>query len=441
MVAATASLLVFLAFVGYTILQFGCSQPKNTSSIIINNVLSLVIACIMFWTVGFAFALGPSGNGFMSWERFFLMNATAADIDSWFFEFTILAIYIALFNGSFAERLKFCHHQYLAVFFAGWVYPIATHWMKHKKGWLLQGVTNSNNELIIYQDPGGVSALHITAGGVAAAAALLVRARPERKDPLDNSLKKIGGETNTNIFLGATLVLFGLAAKNVAIYKLAVDQSNAVVNTFLAACTSSLVAFIFKRSGVCGENWNTKTLLNGAIMGVVAVSSNPGMYHSYGAFAIGVVAGCTFVVWNVSLKACCVDDISDIITVNLGGGILAVLAAPLFHKTTGIFYSGKVESFQVFGWNMLGCIVPFFWHFGYVFSMTWWSQCKGNLTHKTSSDAHGTGLDIYEHEEPAYPAKETFPDAHKPLNDLATITDMKDLARAKAVTNEVYEAY
>lgn len=47
---------------------------------------------------------------------------------------------------------------------------------------------------------------------------------------------------------------------------------------------------------------------------------------------------------------------------NLGGGILAVLAGPLLEKTTGVFYSGKIESFQVFGWNLLGCLVYLVWH-------------------------------------------------------------------------------
>ena len=56
-----------------------------------------------------------------------------------------------------------------------------------------------------------------------------------------------------------------------------------------------------------------------------------------------------------------------------------------------------------------------------------------------STIAFSTGLDIYEHDEPAYPAKETFPDAKKQLTDLAVITDMKDISRAKAITNEVYE--
>ena len=49
-------------------------------------------------------------------------------------------------------------------------------------------------------------------------------------------------------------------------------------------------------------------------------------------------------------------------SVNVGGGILAVLAGPLLEKTTGVFYSGKIESFQVFAWNLLGCLVYFVWH-------------------------------------------------------------------------------
>ena len=46
----------------------------------------------------------------------------------------------------------------------------------------------------------------------------------------------------------------------------------------------------------------------------VAVSANPGDYHSYAAFVIGVVSGCSYVAWSVALRACHVDDISDTIT-------------------------------------------------------------------------------------------------------------------------------
>ena len=72
-----------------------------------------------------------------------------------------------------------------------------------------------------------------------------------------------------NIFLGGFLVLIGLGTRNVTQYSTIDEKSLSVVNSFLAASSSAFVAFLFKRSGICGENWNTKTLINAAIAGLV----------------------------------------------------------------------------------------------------------------------------------------------------------------------------
>ena len=47
--------------------------------------------------------------------------------------------------------------------------------------------------------------------------------------------------------------------------------------------------------------------------------------------------------------------------VHFGGGIWGVLAAPIFNKDTGIFYSGNDHSFRLFGWNLLGVLVIITW--------------------------------------------------------------------------------
>ena len=81
--------------------------------------LSAVISCVMFWATGYAFAFGSSANDFLSHSRFFLIDATTADYDSWFYHFSLLAIFIAIANGGFAERLRFWIYPIIAFFAAG----------------------------------------------------------------------------------------------------------------------------------------------------------------------------------------------------------------------------------------------------------------------------------------------------------------------------------
>ncbi|XP_065070692.1 putative ammonium transporter 1 [Rhopilema esculentum] len=420
------SLIVLFAFVGYTLLQLGASQPKNTSSIIINNVLSLVISAIMFWATGYAFAFGSSGDSFLSYSQFFLIDATQADFSAWFKHFTYLALYIAIVNGSFAERMRFWIYPFLTVFLSGFVYPVSTHWAWHsqKKGWLMTEFNTSDSKFIVYQDVGGAGVIHVSAGGIAVIAAILLGARPARKSHGERKLKDIGGETNTNIFLGALLVLIGLGTKNVIENTSTLLRSRALVNSFLAASMSGFTSFALKRTAVFGANWNTKTLLNSAIMGLVSVSAAPGNMYPYAAFAIGFVSGCAYVVWSVLLKTCRVDDISDTITVNVGGGILGVLAGPLLTIGDGVFYAGTIKTFNAFGLNMLGLVVFFFWHAAFALVLLAAFVCANRLTYKPHNISHETGFDIHEHDEPAYPAKETFPEGDTSPKSLAVLTDM-----------------
>lgn len=51
--------------------------------------------------------------------------------------------------------------------------------------------------------------------------------------------------------------------------------------------------------------------------------------------------------------------------------------------------------------------------------------------------AHFVGLDVHEHDEPAYPSKETFPDPDMPV-DLAVLTDMKTDFYGKSFENATY---
>jgi len=422
--AALNALMVLAAVVGFVLLQVGISQPKNTSSIIMSNAVSVVTSCIMFWATGYAFAFGHSANVFLSHSRFFLIDATTFELDSWFFQFGLLSIYVTIANGGFAERLRFWIYPFLAMFLSGFVYPISTHWAWQKEGWLSKGLNNSDNKLINYQDVAGGGVIHISAGGIAVVAAVLLGPRPGRRDEATGGFKVLGGKTNTYIFLGGVLALFGLGIKNITIYTNLDQQSLSAVNTFLSLSTSALLAFVFKRSGFCGENWNVKTLVNAAIMGVVAVSAAPGSMHPYCGFAVGLVAGISFVAWNIILRWCHVDDISDTIAVNVGGGVLAVLAGPLLDKTTGVFYTGKIESFQKFGWNVLGCLVYFVWHAVCAVLLLGPFACAKKVSYKPNSAADEHGLDIYEHNEPAYPAAYTLQGKNHDRSDVGGLAEI-----------------
>ncbi len=78
-----------------------------------------VISAVLFWATGYAFAFGTSSNSFLSHSRFFLMDASTAEYDKWLYQFALLAIFIAVMNGGFAERMHFWIYPLLSFLMAG----------------------------------------------------------------------------------------------------------------------------------------------------------------------------------------------------------------------------------------------------------------------------------------------------------------------------------
>ena len=78
---------------------------------------TVAVASLAFWGIGFAFAVGDGGtsaNFFISYKRFFLIEATPLDYQSFGHEVIVCGLVIVLVNSGFIARLRH------------WVYPIVT---------------------------------------------------------------------------------------------------------------------------------------------------------------------------------------------------------------------------------------------------------------------------------------------------------------------------
>ena len=64
------------------------------------------------------------------------------------------------------------------------------------------------------------------------------------------------------------MAVIGLIARNMAVSGSSLGLT--LVNSILAASTSTVTAFLLKRSGYCGYYWNTKVLVNAALTGLVS---------------------------------------------------------------------------------------------------------------------------------------------------------------------------
>lgn len=55
--------LVFFMQVGFLAYETGSGRAKNVRNILLKNLLDVMLAAIVWWAVGYAFAYGKSGKG------------------------------------------------------------------------------------------------------------------------------------------------------------------------------------------------------------------------------------------------------------------------------------------------------------------------------------------------------------------------------------------
>merc|ERR1712113_1272343 len=159
--------------------------------------------------------------------------------------------------------------------------------------------------------------------------------------------------------------------------------------------------------------------INGGLAGMVALCAGCNVLHQGAAFALGIMGGFTCY-WTASLASSLgVDDPLDAFAVHYGGGVVGVLATPVFMNggivdwvnckdqeavwdvaTMGEFECSYTE-FQVWAWNFIGLIAITLWSGGLTALLFYLLNLAGFL--RVELDIEVRGLDIKKHGEPAYP--------------------------------------
>lgn len=396
--------MVVFAVGGFILLHSSQVQPKNTSSVIIANLLSIAVGTIVFWGVGFAFSIGNgtavNSNFFLSYDRFFLIDASDSEYQLFGSELVYLMLVLVLCNSGFVSRMRYWMYPLLTLFISGIIYPFALHWTKHTEGWLRNGIEvtiNGQEKILSFSDAGGASWIHVFAGSVSLIGTIMLA---PRKDRQGKKFKPVGGNLTPLMLAGYFMVVLGLLSSNTF-------KPKSLTNSLLAAQGAAFVSFSLKRTGCLGDKSSTKALINGSIAGLVAICSVPGEYLAYGAFVVGVIGGLAYTVWSALLQCCRIDDPTDSAAIHLGSGLWAVIASPLFKQTTGIIYDPSKYNMQVFGWHFLGAMAIFVWSGLTVFVVLIVFVCTRAIKYSGREPAE-LGLDQLEHKEPAYPDREQY---------------------------------
>ena len=307
-------------------------------------------------------------------KAFPVMGTSDATVESkWFFQFVFCAVSLAIVWGTTLERIKFGVYIIYAIVFAGFIYPIGSHWV-FGGGWLQTSVG--------MQDFAGSTAVHMI-GATGALAALLLLGPRRGKYGTDGRPRAIPGHNMPLFGLGILILWLGWFGFNPGSTLNAMDGRfpEILLVTQLAGAAGVLTA-------VVTAAWRTKSIDigmagNGAIAALVAITAPSGYVELWTAPIIGAVAGVIVVlaIYAIDKK---IDDPVGALSAHGLAGIWGTLACGLFTAPRlaqyngfgdpdgGLIYSG---SFTQLGYQALGIVIVFAFVFSLSF-LTFWAIKK-----------------------------------------------------------------
>jgi Amt family ammonium transporter len=286
-----------------------------------------------------------------------------------YFQFVFAAITPLLIAGSVLGRMNFKAWMIFVPLWSSLVYTVGA-FSIWGGGWLAQ---------LGALDYSGGYVIHLAAGvsGFVAAAMVGARSLQDRKDFEPNNL--------IMAFAGAGILWLGWNGFNGGDpYFANADAGAAVLNTNICTATSLLVWLILDMFATTKPN--AVSMINGMIVGLVAITPGAGYVNGFGAIGIGLVCG--VIAWlslnrlgNLAFMKK-VDDTFGVIHTHgvaglFGGLMVGVFSDPLMVEylttdkkgspisATGLFYGGgfKQIGFQlaaaafIIVWNSIGTFI------------------------------------------------------------------------------------
>ncbi len=390
----TAFLVMFMQ-PGFAMVEAGFTRAKNTSNILMKNLMDFSIGAIAYWFIGYSIMYGSSLFGGLIGnpsEKFWFTSSGYggyADMTDLLFQTVFAATAATIVSGAMAERTKFNAYLIFSLIITLIIYPISGHW-KWGGGWLDQ---------LGFQDFAGSTLVHSVGGWVGLAGAATLGPRIGKY--VNGKPKAIPGHNLAYGALGVFILWFGWFGFNPGSELAATGGStiaigHIAVTTNLAAASGAVTAMFtswikYKRPGF-------GLSLNGALAGLVAITAGCNVVSPGGAVAIGAIAGLVLVFSVVFIdQVIKIDDPVGAISVHGVCGALGTLMVGIFSTSDGLLYGG---GFKLLGIQAIG-----------VLSVGTWALITGFILFKILKATNGLrvskrieeeGLDVYEHGEAAY---------------------------------------
>ncbi len=356
---------VFFMQAGFVFYEVGFVQAKNVVSVAIENMLTFIIATLVFGFLGFSLMFGPTHFGLVGGGLFFLTHLTAGGNSFGyvfaFFELMFAATSVTIVSGSMSERTRLVPLLIAAVFMAGFIYPLFGHWawggmFLSQPAWLKN---------LGYMDFAGATVVHATAGWVSLAGLIIVGPRRDRWDA-EGKVKQLGRSNVPFATLGTFILWFSWFGFNGGSL-LQFDSRVALIllNTNFAAA-GGVVGALLTTGLFIRDHSYMEAIFSGALGGLVAITASSNYVQPLQAVLVGLIAGSVVVLASLWLERRRLDDAVGAVPIHGFGGAVGTLLLALFAAPQ--FLGGQTRLMQ-FLVQLLGVSVNFAWSFGLGFLM------------------------------------------------------------------------
>lgn len=397
--------LVFIMHLGFSTVESGLCQKKNTVNILFKNVFIVCIGALGYMVYGFNamypgdfggyFAVGsPLTNDFAGADIAANMTGEYADYTYWadfIFQAMFAATAATIVSGAVAERVKLGPFMIYATLLVTFIYPITGSW-EWGGGWLNAFGGDASDTTGQFIDFAGSSLVHAF-GGFAALAAVLVLG-PRRGKYTKEGVKPILPHSLPLAAIGVFLLFLGWFGFNGGSVLSADPQavSRVFVTTAMAGFGGGLAAIF--TSWLVLKKPDLSMGLNGMLAGLVGITAGAGAITPFGAVIVGMTAGVLVVFSVLFFDKLKIDDPVGAISVHGICGIWGTLAVGIFGKEE---LAGEPISFmaQLIGTLSISA-------FAFIASLVLFLILKVTVGVRVDAQEEEEGLDIAEHGSPAY---------------------------------------
>ncbi|XP_066968319.1 putative ammonium transporter 3 [Macrobrachium rosenbergii] len=359
----TSTFIIFTMQSGFGLLESGAVSMKNEANIMVKNVVDVVLGGFTYWLFGYALSFGQSEwtTPFCGWGSFAINpeeDEMGVVCTTFFFQLSFATTATTIVSGAVAERFNFVAYVLFSAVNTV-VYCVPAGWIWGKHGFLYHlGVI----------DIAGSCGVHVCGGASALIASRLVGPRLGR---YDNGEEPLPMGCPTNAILGMFMLWWGWLGFNCgSTFGISNDKWKYAARTAVTTLQSSIGGGLAGMSLSWYKNHRLEIgdVVNSVLGALVSVTAGCALYTTWEALFVGIVGGMIAVLAMPIFDKLHIDDPVGATSVHGLCGVWAMIAIGLFVKAdqllqmtngnSGLFRGG---GFYLLGIQALACLCVAMW--------------------------------------------------------------------------------